>query len=143
MQDANKYKVGFLFPILVAIWTAFMLVVTVSLFIPAINQPAIMIICKDGKSTLDIQNYNPYPGESITTYTNYCETDAGKTDITWQIMGVGFLLYSVVLSLLAIIWTMVANTKRQDKPQPFDYQTVIKKHPDNVINQNTDVFKKM
>ena len=83
--------------------------------VPAVDKFAAgWIVCRNGTFEIHQDTYPYRPGESDTMTTDYCidNTTGTKTDISLQTMIVAGLVYSVLLFVIALIFTFMNNRSR-------------------------------
>lgn len=90
-------------------WVCFMFVVTVGVFVPAVNMPAARILCGEGKVNLDVYTQQPSSVETVTSMDYICVKNGEENSITLLAMVLSFFIYFGPLSVLVIIVTLIKN----------------------------------
>lgn len=88
----------------IALFIALMLATAGAAIWPQMAAPGAMIVCGGGELVYESHGASYRPGEYTITRQIYCQSGAGKAaardDITFQAMGVSFIVYALVLFLL-------------------------------------------
>jgi len=104
----NKNKNGkYVGAILLGIWIGFMTAVTVTIFVPELDIPAVKILCANGEHHRETLVEHPYAGSEVTSFYEYCKTAGVDTEISGQVIGLSILIYSVLFAGLMVILKML------------------------------------
>jgi uncharacterized membrane protein len=118
LMNLKKIFSSLLIAVLVSIWLGFMISVTGGVFYPPINKIAKPFVCLNGDMQVDEQNYNPAPGESVTTLTWYCVDNAGtRNEIPTLKIGLFAIpIYSIIIFFpilfVIMIWQLFIAPRR-------------------------------
>ena len=103
-RDPLKFNTTGCIVLPVAMFVALMLATAGAAIWPKMAAPGGAIVCGGGELVYESHGASYRPGEYTVTRTLYCQSGTGKQaardDITFQAMGVSFLVYALVLFLL-------------------------------------------
>lgn len=113
MPDKKPKKASLGCSLIGLAWVCFMFVVTVGVFLPAVNMPGARILCGDGKLNLDVYTEHPSRVETVTSLSYLCIKGGQQNDISLLAMVLSFFVYFGPLSLLIILVTLIKNRGKE------------------------------
>jgi len=115
-MNIRKTLSGYVWTFLACAFFGFILCsIAAGAVVPAVDKFAAgWIVCSKGTFEIHQDTYSYRPGESDTMTTDYCvdKTTGAKTDISLVTMIVAGLVYSVVLFVIVLAFTLVNKRSR-------------------------------
>jgi hypothetical protein len=105
-------------------WCLFTGIIVISIgfgaIFPSLNLIAKPLVCPEGTMNLDRQNYNPYPGKSVTTITWYCANGSSGTQTelgAFPMVLYAGTIYGVALFVVVLLGMLLTANKNQRPSQ--------------------------